>query len=163
MNKLDGSTQNQGQQSMWQPLFVGALLLMALLIAGCQPIVGPTPEPGNITSPLTTPIAQQEESPMPTPADANAAAAPSEVEMATADLAERMSVDISEVEVVSVQSVDWRDGSLGCPEPGMMYAQVIVPGMRIVLAVDGEEYEYHSGRNRDPFLCAEPEKNATLD
>lgn len=163
MNKHDDRKQNQGETTTGQPLSIGALLLIALLIVGCQPIVAPIPSPDSITSPQPTPVAQQEESPMSTPADANAAAAPSEVEMATADLAARLAVDANEIEVISVQSVDWRDGSLGCPEPGMMYAQVIVPGMRIVLAVDGQEYEYHSGRNRDPFLCEEPEKNGSLE
>ena len=30
--------------------------------------------------------------------------------------------------IVRAQSVVWNDGSLGCPEPGMMYTQALVNG-----------------------------------
>jgi hypothetical protein len=44
-----------------------------------------------------------------------------------------------------VRAVEWRDGSLGCAQAGMMYPQVITPGYRIVLSADGVKYEYHTG------------------
>ena len=77
----------------------------------------------------------------------------SPTDIAIADLADRLDVDPAEIEVVSVEEVTWPDGGLGCPEPGMSYAQALVNGSRIVLAVDGTEYEYHSGPRRDPFYC----------
>jgi len=76
---------------------------------------------------------------------------------ATADLARRLDVDPADVEVVSAELVTWRDGSLGCPQPGMVYTQALVDGTRVVLEVAGRRYEYHSGGARGPFLCDHPE------
>jgi len=73
---------------------------------------------------------------------------------ACADLAQRLGVHPSDVVVVRVEEVTWRDGSLGCPQPGMAYPQVLTPGHRFVLEHAGRRYEYHSGGRRGPFLCA---------
>lgn len=75
------------------------------------------------------------------------------VEQAIADLAARLGVDPATIEVVSVEEVDWPDASIGCPQPGMSYAQVIVNGTKIVLSVDGTEYAYHQGGSREVFYC----------
>ena len=99
-----------------------------------------------------------------TPMDANTPATERKtpVEQAAADLAERLSVDVTQIEVVAVEDVAWPDAGLGCPQPGMMYAQVVTPGMRIILAVDGQEYTYHSGRNQPPFLCEKPQSGTLM-
>lgn len=81
------------------------------------------------------------------------------VEFAIADLAARLGVDESAIAIVYVEAVTWPDGSMGCPQPGMAYTQVLVDGMRVVLSVGGVEYAYHSGGDREPFLC-EPELSA---
>jgi len=81
------------------------------------------------------------------------------VALASADLAERLTVTLDEIAVVSAESVVWPDGSLGCPVPDMRYTQVQVDGAKIVLSVDGGLYNYHSGGNRSPFLCI-PTKDA---
>ena len=54
-------------------------------------------------------------------------------------------------EVRSVEAVEWPDTSLGCPEPGMMYAQVITAGYRIVLALGEQDYVYHASASRAVF------------
>lgn len=68
--------------------------------------------------------------------------------LARADLARRLGVSVGEVEVVEVQPVEWPDASLGCPEPGKVYAAVITPGFRIMLRAVGRRYEYRSDRQR---------------
>ncbi len=75
------------------------------------------------------------------------------VELAKADLADRTGIDKEQITVVSVKAVDWPDASLGCPEPGMFYAQVITPGYKVVLSHDGERYEYHTDRSSRVVLC----------
>lgn len=75
---------------------------------------------------------------------------------AVADLAQRLGVTPEEVTVAASEAVTWRDGSLGCAEPDMMYTQALVEGTRIVLEVAGERYEYHAGGNRPAFLCENP-------
>jgi hypothetical protein len=49
--------------------------------------------------------------------------------------------------------VDWSDTSLGCPEPGMMYAQVITPGFLVMIEAEGQQYEYHTDESRFVVLC----------
>ena len=71
------------------------------------------------------------------------------VARAVADLVERLGVEPDAVEVKAVQGVEWRDGSLGCAKPGMMYPQVITPGYRITLSVGGVDYAYHTGGRKD--------------
>ena len=73
--------------------------------------------------------------------------------LAKNDLAARLSVPIETIQVVEQQSVTWRDSSLGCPQPGMQYMQVLIEGMLLRLSVNGQVYNYHMGGNRAPFLC----------
>ena len=40
--------------------------------------------------------------------------------------------------IVRAQSVVWNDGSLGCPEPGMMYTQALVNGYWVVIEAAGQ-------------------------
>lgn len=67
-------------------------------------------------------------------------------ELAIADLAKRLGVAKDAITVQNVEEVQWPDASLGCPEPGKMYAQVLTLGLRIVLEAKGKSYEYHTGR-----------------
>ena len=55
--------------------------------------------------------------------------------------------------LVIAESVTWPDGSLGCPEPGMFYTQMVVPGYRIVFEVEGKRFDYRMGRLGDGRLC----------
>jgi hypothetical protein len=68
---------------------------------------------------------------------------------AKADLMERLGMAEEAILVKSIEAVQWRDSSLGCPQPEMMYAQVITPGFRIVLTAEGKDYTYHTD-----FQCA---------
>lgn len=79
-----------------------------------------------------------------------------QVGQAVDDLAAMLGIAPSTIEIVSVEMVIWPDGSLGCPQPGMAYLQVLQDGLRIRLAVDAVIYEYHSGGRRAPFLCKNP-------
>jgi hypothetical protein len=69
------------------------------------------------------------------------------------DLAQRLGIAKSSIRVIQAEAVEWPDASLGCPKPGMMYAQVITPGYRIVLQANGKRYEYHTGRGAAVVLC----------
>ncbi|MEW6233635.1 MAG: hypothetical protein AB1566_15175, partial [Chloroflexota bacterium] len=82
------------------------------------------------------------------------------VDLARKDLAQRLGKDQDAITVVRVERVDWPDTSLGCPQPGMMYAQVITPGYRIYLSVDNVSYEYHSDRARVVFCPAKKRMKA---
>lgn len=57
-------------------------------------------------------------------------------------------------EVVSAERVVWRDGSLGCPQPGRAYTQALVPGFRVRLRAGERILDYHAGRSGVPQWCA---------
>ena len=52
------------------------------------------------------------------------------VRKARADAAQRTQRAPDALELVSAEAVTWRDGSLGCPEPGKMYTMVLTDGVR---------------------------------
>jgi len=72
---------------------------------------------------------------------------------AITDLAQQTGLPEDQITPVSIEAAEWPDASLGCPEEGMMYAQVITPGFRIVLEAQGQQYEYHTDQNGNVVLC----------
>jgi hypothetical protein len=76
-----------------------------------------------------------------------------EVQAAIADAARRFDIAESEVAVAGALRVVWSDGSLGCPEEGMMYTQALVDGYLLTLEVAGNRVEYHGQNGQPPFLC----------
>lgn len=112
--------------------------------------------------PLLTEIVEEPASPVNTPtamsADTSAPDLPPGSEQAVAaaieDLASQSGIAATgEITVQSVEPVEWRDASLGCPQEGMMYAQVITPGFLVMLEAGGEQYEYHTNQADTVVLC----------
>ena len=69
-------------------------------------------------------------------------------------LAADLKLPREKVELDTVRAIDWRDSSIGCPQPGMQYLQRTVDGVLVILQAGGRRYEYHGG---DPlFLCENP-------
>lgn len=75
------------------------------------------------------------------------------VAQARADLAKRLGLPEASIQLERASAVDWPDSSLGCPQPGFMYSQIVTAGYRIVLSANGKQYEYHSDREK-PSYCA---------
>jgi hypothetical protein len=75
------------------------------------------------------------------------------VRLARENLAQKLGLAPGAIRLISVEAVEWRDTSLGCPQPGMMYAQVITPGFRAVLEAEGKRYDYHTDAGRFVVLC----------
>jgi hypothetical protein len=69
------------------------------------------------------------------------------------DLAAQLDIQLDKVIVLEATAVEWRDSSLGCPEPDTMYLTVITPGYHIVLEANGEKYSYHTDENDRFVLC----------
>lgn len=140
-------------------------LVAALMLAGCAPgpvtppipfptpqEVSPMPTPQQLPSPAIRDVSVTP-TPLPIPPDAREV-----VERAQSDLAQRLGVSTTDVVVTDLEAVEWPDASLGCPQPGMMYAQVVTPGYRIILEVGGESYEYHSGWGGHVVHCPDQER-----
>jgi hypothetical protein len=119
----------------------------ATLIPATEPVSVPsTVSPPEGNSPHMTPTSS-------TPADSALQAL---IEKAKEDLAQRINVSTNEIRVVDATEVEWSDSSLGCPQPGMLYLQVITPGYQIVLEANGTPYEYHSNKSTLIVFCENP-------
>jgi hypothetical protein len=70
------------------------------------------------------------------------------VEQARADLAEKLEIRENEIAVESVKETTFPDASLGAPQPGRSYAQVLTPGYTIKLIAGDTVYEYHASDDR---------------
>jgi hypothetical protein len=129
-----------------------------------EPAMAASPQPpSSTTSPVATPLPFQlnevptPELPLTTTVHIEPGLQPL-IEIAIADLANRLSIERASIEVTSAQSVVWPDRSLGCPQPGMVYPQVLAEGFYIELRVKDQAYAYHGGEGRGPFLCEHPAK-----
>lgn len=69
------------------------------------------------------------------------------------DAAKRSGVPAEQISVVRAESRTWNDGSLGCPKPGVMYTQALVPGYWVVLQAGGKEYDYRAAETGHFVLC----------
>ncbi|MBN1955473.1 MAG: hypothetical protein JW900_10540 [Anaerolineae bacterium] len=85
------------------------------------------------------------------------------VDAAIAYLADQLGVSPGTITLLYAEEVQWPDTSLGCPEPGMGYAQVITPGFRVTLMAEGEEYEVHTDRTGDQVTMCRPIPDEVLD
>ena len=70
------------------------------------------------------------------------------VERARSFLAAKLDIPASRITLGGATAATWPDASLGCPEKDRMYAQVVTPGFRIVMKVDGRPYEVHVAGGR---------------
>jgi hypothetical protein len=81
---------------------------------------------------------------------------PEVVQAAVDDAASRTGVVATEVTVVSSQSVTWPNPALGCPRRGVMYADVITPGYRVVVEAGGTSYDYRADQQGNISWCEDP-------
>ena len=75
------------------------------------------------------------------------------VDFSKQDLAQTLGIKSSLIETVQYESIIWNNGALGCPKLGQQYTQGQLAGFRIVLKVNGTQYNYHASDKGVPFLC----------
>lgn len=127
----------------------GLLLALALLAAACVPLPGqPGQAPATSTSlpPASTPLPPAPPTPTPWPP----------AQRAIATLAQALDINPDTIQVVSSEPVDWPDGCLGVSRPGVMCTQAIVPGYRIILEAEGQQYEVRTDRAGAVAVVAPP-------
>jgi hypothetical protein len=73
-----------------------------------------------------------------------------------ADAAARLNVDPAAVSIVSAEAETFSDGSLGCPEMGVMYTQALVDGYHVVVAANGTQLDYRGSVPGQFRLCKNP-------
>jgi hypothetical protein len=71
-----------------------------------------------------------------------------------ADALQRAGGDPARLTLQPAEEVVWSDGSLGCPQPGRMYTQALVPGWRVRIDVAGAPtLVYHASQRGQWLLC----------
>ena len=123
----------------WGVVLISMAALAACAAPSANPIVPTVPPKIQPTQP---PSVLPTQPPSPLSPDANTVGTP--VAAARADLAQQLNVDPDTIVVVSNEQVDWPDACMGIQTPDVMCAQVITPGYKIILEVDGKQYEYHT-------------------
>ena len=53
-------------------------------------------------------------------------------------------MDEGDLKLVSSEGMGWSDASLGCPQEGLFYAQVLTPGYKLVFDLAGTSYAVHT-------------------
>jgi hypothetical protein len=70
-------------------------------------------------------------------------------------LAQSLSIDQNELEVVKVEARTWRNSTLGCAKPGTIAREVITPGHAVTLNAQGREHSVHVSHN-SAIVCDRP-------
>ena len=145
------------------PTLVCSLVLLALFLSACGGAVAEA-QP-DLEEPQSTVIEPAQPAPTPTPIAAVKEPSSSNVNIeqwelaqkAVADLSERLDIDPDQIAVIEAQAVDWPDSSLGCPQEGMMYAQVETAGFIVSLETNDNLYVYHTDTKENVVLCEMPQ------
>jgi len=140
-----------------------ALAAILCLLAGCSAASsgspGTTPDAAGPSTGAAGSLQPASEQPSPDPAGSPGAVnlPVSIVDPVVADVARRAGVPADQVAVQSAEAVTFPDAGLGCPVPGMGYAQVQVDGYRIVAVAAGTTYDYR-GTAPGTFRLCTPQK-----
>ncbi len=145
------------------------IILLGLLASACAPQGSGMPATGGSTpTPESTPTTEPttgQPTPEPTQGHIPVDLPPAQLAAIKA-LADELGIGTEEIQILSVEDVNWPDGCLGVVRMGVMCTQQIVPGFSIILQANGEKYEYHTNADgsvvvKSPLTNAEaPQKAA---
>ena len=123
--------------------------LVVMLLAGCAPLATPL-----AAEPAILPAEENEGTIIPTMESVTPDPVAQElVQQAKVQLSQKFGFSVEESVLFSVESVEWPDASLGCPQAGISYAQVVTPGLRILLEANGQVYTFHTDQTDRVILC----------
>lgn len=121
------------------------------------PVAAPAPTPKPVRGLPTPPPARDVPTSQPLPARPTDQLPATVVDEAVADLALRFGIDPAAIDVLDARRVTWRDGSVGCPEVGLVYTQALVPGSLVVLRIADASFSYHAADGAPVFYCPTPQ------
>jgi len=109
--------------------YLWVLLVGVVLLAACSPTTSiptaiPTELPGSIPTAL-----------------------PQSIQAALQQLAATLNIQLPNIVVNSVTHTDWPDACLGLPNQGESCAQVVTPGWKIDVTVNGTQYEVRTNED----------------
>jgi hypothetical protein len=117
-------------------------------------LLGTNPFPETIDPPLT--FAESEADavePTSMPSLAGTPSISGDAAPVIAAIAADLGVLPESIQVISIESRVWPDSSLGCPQPDMLYAQVVTPGYLVLVEMSGEQIEYHTDERGSVVRC----------
>jgi hypothetical protein len=97
--------------------------------------LSPSPTPGGKTSPVQSKVPQRI------------------LDGILKEAAALAGVTREQVVILRAEPVVWNDGSLGCPEPGMMYTQALVSGYWVVIDAAGRKHDFRVDSRGNFRLC----------
>lgn len=128
------------------------VLATAVAVSACA--ADTPPPPRGIAPPTRIPDIETV-APLPTGEPIATSQIPAAVRRAVvADAAKRFKVAESAVVLARAEQLTWSDGSLGCPEPGRLYTQMLVPGFRLAAITSAGEFTYHTDSHGNVVTCA---------
>jgi len=143
------------------------LVLFSLILAGCGAGLPAEAEPTRTSRPAEvqetfTPSENplQSDTPEAVEMPINPPSVEKFIDLSKKDLAGRLKINEAQIAVIKTTEIIWPDSALGCPSPGMVYAQGRVPGYRIWLKTGGTEYDYHTDLKGTVILCPALEPDA---
>ena len=89
-----------------------------------------------------------------TPSTGNTQEPPGGVSAARQLLAQQLHVDLQEVSVTRFEPEEWPNACLGVQTQGRACAEVITPGYRVILEVQGKPYEFHTDQDGGNVILA---------
>ena len=139
-------------------------LVLAVLLAACAAPVEPVQPAATIELPTMTPAPLATPTQATEPADTppaeseppSGAPAPLSDEEVVKALSDKLGVDPDQMTIVSMEPVDWPNSCLGVDTMEVMCAEVITPGYRIVVEIDGQPVEVHTNADLSVALTTEP-------
>src|SRR5258708_26369056 len=114
--------------------FIFSILVLAGLLTACQSSA--------VTPTATTPLKALPTSTGVLPVDLS----PAQI-VALGTLSDALHLPLNQIKIVSTQAVDWPDSCLGIVHANQGCAQMVTPGLRIILEANQLQYEYHTDQN----------------
>ena len=118
---------------------VWVVWLLGGLISGCAD-TGPADAPGGVAAERPAKVASGPEA------------------IAISIVAAETGLPPDQFNVISSEAVNFSDASLGCPQPGMAYPQVITPGYRVLVEGNGQNFDVRVSGKRGR-ICDNPRSN----
>ncbi len=77
------------------------------------------------------------------------------IQLALATASAQLGVPADNLVLVNWADTAWPDSSLGCPEPGKAYAQIVTPGFVVTVDTDdgAAEVQVHTDRGSRGAIC----------
>lgn len=126
-----------------------------ILITACSTPLQPTPAATGQPSAMPTQPA------LPTPTNGTADPLPTFIPAVQRFAAEKFNAAAPQVNIKKIEPVQWPDACLGAAKPGEICAQVITPGYRLQVEINGKLYELHTDNGSQVRLAGTPDASST--